>query len=887
MLDEIKRTAYNREVELRERMFRMVLMTGCVVVIAGIVEWIVLMRMDILLVPLLTVFVLMLLAAAVTRRYHKIELASMLVGGFVIFLLFPCKFVLCGGIDGGGAVWFVLGFIYIFIMFYGKRLAFFVVSTVLIDLGTYLYCFYHPSAVRGLHSDTAVYLDSVFAVVVVGIAVGAIIKYQIQVLEEERSVTQKQKEELEEVSRSKDAFFANMSHEIRTPINTIIGLNEIILRQEIPDVTRECAQNIRTASNLLLNLVNDILDFSQIEIKRMKITPAEYEISNMIQELVNLVQVRMREKKLDFLLDIDPKIPTVLYGDQKRITQILLNILTNAVKYTSEGSVTFSIHVESKNDNRVILKFSVEDTGIGIRKEDMGYLYDAFRRVDDKNNLHTEGSGLGLAITKQLVELMGGEITVDSIYTKGSTFTVTLEQQILDSTPIRTTDFFKGAAENNVYEYRRRFEAPEGCILIVDDNEMSAIVTKRLLEPTKLQIDIAKDGKECLQKTKQKYYHTILMDYMLPGMNGAEVLNEIRKQENGLCRESPVLLLTAKSSSETQELSGTSGFDGYLEKPVQGTRLEEELYRFLPEEIIEYRGKVMDESAKGREFKRTSKRKRKKVYITTDCVSDLPEQMIEKYDIKIMYLYIKTDTGRFADTREIDSDTLTQYMDHAVADAVSVEEYEAFFAEALVEAEYVIHISMAEAFGQTYKVAAAAAQGFDHVKVIDSGQISGGQGLIVLYAAKLARERCSYNEIVEAIERIKGQLKCSFIMPDANAFYRNGHTGRFMAKLCETLRLHPVFVARQSVIKIQGIRVGKLESAWKRYIRYHLSKKREIDTDVIFITYIGCTVKQVNYIKEEIHKVIPFEKMIVQKGSCCSACNSGIGTIGIAYYLKG
>jgi DegV family protein with EDD domain len=225
-------------------------------------------------------------------------------------------------------------------------------------------------------------------------------------------------------------------------------------------------------------------------------------------------------------------------------------------------------------------------------------------------------------------------------------------------------------------------------------------------------------------------------------------------------------------------------------------------------------------------------------------------------------------------------------MDHAVTESASMEEYEVFFAEALVEAENVIHISMAEGFGKSYEAAVAAAQGFDHVCVIDSEQISGAEGLVALYAAKLAKERYNYRDILEQVGRLKKRVKGSFIMPDANAFYRNGHTNRVNAMLCQKLHLHPVITVRQSEIRIQGFRVGSQTLAWRSYFRWYLARKREIDTAVVFITYIGCTVRQVNEIKQEVLRLIPFEQVIVQRGSCCSACNSGIGTVGLAYYLR-
>ena len=214
------------------------------------------------------------------------------------------------------------------------------------------------------------------------------------------NVSDEQKEQLEIASKSKNAFFANMSHEIRTPINTIIGLNEMILRESQSEEVQDYAKNIQMASKMLLRLVNDILDLSQMEIKKMEILPVEYSVENMLEELVGMFQIRMKEKKLEFYLEIDKNLPKELYGDEKRIKQILINILTNAVKYTKEGGVTLAVNMENKTEDSITMIVSVSDTGIGIRKEDLNYLFDSFRRVDEKNNIGIEGSGLGLSITK-------------------------------------------------------------------------------------------------------------------------------------------------------------------------------------------------------------------------------------------------------------------------------------------------------------------------------------------------------------------------------------------------------------------------------------------------------------------------------------------------------
>lgn len=888
MLKKLCDIAFGREIELRERMFRVILMLGVAMSLGGIVECVMMMDLHLIILPLLALLLAMGISLYVAFRCHRMNVAAVVVGASIIAGVFPCMFFLSGGIEGGATVWFVLGLFYVFMIFSGRQLILFLILTMTVDVLTYVTGYRHPEWIVPMESRFAVYVDSLFGVMAVGIAVGTILKFQMKIFEIERSVTLTQKEELQKISSSKNEFFANMSHEIRTPINTIIGLNEMILRENPKGTTREYAQNIQAASRMLLNLVNDILDLSQMEIKRMEIIPAAYETEPLFRELIDMVQVGIQEKKLELFVDIDENLPSALYGDEKRIKQILLNILSNAVKYTEEGSVTFAVQSEETADGSICLKVSVADTGIGIRKEDFGLLYDAFQRVNQKRTNHIEGSGLGLAITKQLLDLMGGKITVDSIYTKGSTFTVILNQPIVDKTPIGKLRLTERQQEQKEEYYRQSFEAPEGRVLIVDDNEMNAMIVRRLLAPTKMQVDVAGGGEECLAKTKQKYYNVILMDYTMPKMSGVEALEKVRRQENGLCRESAVVILTANILTDARKLCRDYGFDGYLEKPIQPARLEAEILKFLPEDIVEYRVDSPEAGEQENPVRQIAQRRKKKIYVTSDCICDLPEELLEQYDIRLMYLYIETKDGRFADTREIDADNLSLYLTHdnsfVRSCSVSVEEYENFFAEMLTRAEQVIHISMAAFAGKTYGVAIAAAQGFDHVKVIDSGHISGGEGLLVLYAAKLVREGCDADEICTSIEKIKGQIQSSFLMPTARIFYRNGYTNAVVAKLCDVFHVHPELMMRQSHVCIVGGGIGQLESSWKRFLHLHLRHRRRINTDVIIITHVGCTVRQQEMLREEVLKCVPFKEVIVQKASFSVSCNAGIGTIGIAFF---
>lgn len=398
--------------------------------------------------------------------------------------------------------------------------------------------------------------------------------------------TQREKLSAEASSEAKTSFLANMSHEIRTPINAIIGMDEMIIRESKEAGIIRYANNIRNASKTLLSLINDILDFSKVESGKMEIINSNYQVSSMLNDLVNMIQSRASDKSLELILDIDEQLPCELYGDEVRLSQIITNLLTNAVKYTKEGSVTLKIRVTKLENSIGRLDVAVIDTGIGIRKEDQGKLFDSFQRVDEVKNHNIEGTGLGLALTKYLLEAMGSKLLLESEYGKGSAFYFGLEQKIVDDTPIGDYQkmYEKSRQENE--RYRESFQAPDALILVVDDTRMNLEVCKGLLKKTKVQIDVAESGAECLQMCEQKEYHLILLDHKMPHMDGVECLQRIRQQEEGLNTNTTVIALTANAITGAKEYYLKNGFDDYLSKPVQGEKLEQLLCQYLPSELL-------------------------------------------------------------------------------------------------------------------------------------------------------------------------------------------------------------------------------------------------------------------------------------------------------------
>lgn len=886
MRERIKKILYEGTSDLREQLFRLILVVGFVVTAAAILAGLLLQNALINALPLCGLLLVILIASIATFRYHKIDFAAILFAVLVICGIFPLMFFASGGIEGGAAVWYVLGLLYIFMMFRGKKLVFFLWLAVVADVATYILAYQNPELVVSLGSKSEIYYDSLFAVLTVGIAVGLIMWFQLRLYEKERDLTVKQKNEIEQISKSKDAFFTNMSHEIRTPINTIIGLNEMILREAISEEVEEDALHVKNASKMLLALINDILDFSQIESDRMTIVPVPYQTRELFDDIVDLLQIRMKEKNLDFYVNIDSNLPSVLVGDEVRMKQILINLLTNAAKYTQKGSVTLSVQGEPAGEGIERLTISVADTGIGIKKEDLESLYDYFKRIDRAKNRKIEGSGLGLAITKQLVNLMGGKLTVDSIYTKGSVFTLILEQPVEDAAPIGSKDYLSRLRNRTGERYKQSFEAPMAKILVVDDNETNLMVVEKLLRATKVRLDKARSGEECLELIKKKVYQAVLLDSMMPGMDGMETLKNIRRQEKDSNRQTPVIVLTADAAAGDEQRYLDAGFDGYLPKPVDGVRMEAEILKFLPKELLEYEINEEEQYREAAAVRSALRRKRKKIQISTDCVSDLSSKYAERYDLKMMYQYIETDKGVFRDTVEIDTDNIARYLAHpghkAAVTSASVEEYEAFYAEALTEAEDIIHIAMASKVDQTYQNAVKAAQGFDHVHVIDAGHIACGEGLLVLTACKLLENGCSrVEELCSELNQVKNQIDTSFLLPSAE-----GYTGRAAAAFCKYLDLYPIMGMRQSALTTNGFEFGRLENAKKRYIHRKLRRKNRIDTRVVFLIHTGCTIKQQKEFVQEVLKCIPFEKVIMEKASVSCTSSNGVGTIGMAYLTK-
>lgn len=409
--------------------------------------------------------------------------------------------------------------------------------------------------------------------------------FDITDLHENNKKMEQLKIEADNANQAKSNFLANMSHEIRTPINAVLGMDEMILREATEENIIEYATSIKRAGETLLSLVSDILDFSKIESGKMTLINEPYNVPDLINDMINAFSLRMRQKGLSFITEIDSNIPKVLVGDEIRIKQIALNILSNAFKYTKEGYVKLKISSIIENDKCKLL-FSVEDTGSGIKKEALERLFETFERIDEKKNRHIEGSGLGLNITKNLLKMMGSDINVKSVYGRGSIFSFELCQDIIDKTPIG--EISSEVVKTGVYEKNtEEFIAPKGRVLVVDDNMVNLTVMKGLLKKTQIKVDLALSGAEALRLTRFNKYHLIFMDHLMPELDGIETFARMKEMEENLNIDTPCIVLTANAISGAKEQYMEAGFAEYMTKPIDITLLDTNLIKYLPKDLIE------------------------------------------------------------------------------------------------------------------------------------------------------------------------------------------------------------------------------------------------------------------------------------------------------------
>lgn len=571
------------------------------------------------------------------NKYSRLKwpIHVLIVG--VCYVILPIFFFRVGGVQSAVPMWMLLGILFIWVALDGvARTVHYVVDLVIISACIILQ-YTHPELLVYFEKDYQKGTDILVAFIVTSYVIGTTTRYAIYAYDNQAQKLQKSElrykelndelekanEGLKRASEAKSNFLANMSHEIRTPINAVLGMNEMILRESDDKNVLDYANDIDSAGHQLLSIINDILDFSKIESGHMEIHPVEYELFSVMNDCYNMIIMRAKVKNLRVELENNPHMPAFLYGDEVRVRQVIMNLLTNAVKYTMDGYVRLTLDFDKIDDETINVKIVVKDTGVGIAEEDMPALFAAFQRIDELTNRTIEGTGLGLAITNKFVEMMDGHIEVESAKGVGSTFTVVIPQKIASKNEVgdfaskyRHKEFLEGdygnaggtgamsnaaktphvgdekidgASKLKAPEDKKKeasFIAPEARVLVVDDVKMNLNVVRLLLKNTQMEIDLAGSGEQCLQYTMMKHYDVILMDHMMPNMDGIETFHRVQAQDNGLNKNTPVIMLTANAIQSVDKMYMGEGFASYITKPVKADALEAELTKILPKEKV-------------------------------------------------------------------------------------------------------------------------------------------------------------------------------------------------------------------------------------------------------------------------------------------------------------
>lgn len=525
-------------------------------------------------------------------------------------IFFPVIFCKMGGLNSGVVLWFVLGLIFAFITLKGV-LSFIVYFVGLTSLCVSIHVLGGPNPIFKAGEDSIWFvmdkgadfwiLNTMVSLVIVSAVFGAIFKYQNYVYQKQNKLLMDQEKKLRETmedlkvaSRAKSEFLANMSHEIRTPINGILGMNAMLLKECKEESLKEYALNIHSAGHSLLSIINSILDISKIESGKMELIPADYELFSVMNDCYNMVASKAEDKGLSFKLDVNPRLPSGLYGDEVRVRQIMNNLLSNAVKYTETGFVKLSVDFEFsegeldfQQGGKIYLKIMVCDSGMGIRKDDLSKLFQMFQRIDENRNRTIEGTGLGLNLTKKLVEMMDGTITASSEYGKGSTFSVRIPQLVRNTEPMGDFSQKYRTFVARTESQKETFIAPDRRILVVDDVKMNLKVVEGLLKESRIRVDSVTSGKAALDLVQRTRYDVIFLDHMMPDMDGVETLRHMRLLSGNLNRMTPVIMLTANAIIGAKEFYLKEGFSDYLSKPIKESELIFLLRKHLPKDRAE------------------------------------------------------------------------------------------------------------------------------------------------------------------------------------------------------------------------------------------------------------------------------------------------------------
>ena len=680
----------------------------------------------------------------------------------------------------------------------------------------------------------------------------------------------------------------NISHDLRTPLTAICGYLKMLQKTVASQPQARYLAIMKERTDSMQQLTEELFRYSVILSDDTDHATESVSVNRVLEDTIMGYYPVLSQKGIIPNVQLTEKQITAVLN-KEYLSRVFANLLNNAVKYTREGRVSLSVHCRNTGDGKVLVTYSVDDTGTGIRKESMPHLFDAFRREDEQKNHYIEGTGLGLSIVRLLTQLLGGELSVNSVYTKGSTFTVSIEQEIADEKPVGRFDMARLKDKGDGSRYHQSFEAPEARVLIVDDNRANLLVAGKLLRDTKVMTDTAGSGAEALELTLQNHYDVIFMDHMMPEMDGIECLHAIRQQAGGLNKDTCVVALTANAGGDSKALYRREGFDEYILKPIEGNVLEAVLLKLLPEKLVNAYGSEREKYAS--EDVVREMRKKKPILITTDSICDLPAELLARNSISVLPYRVYMKGRVFADGLEAQGDVLLRYMEDkdisARSEAPEVKDYEEFFSEQLTDAQHIIHIAMAKHASRGYENAGEASLSFYNVKVVDSGQLSSGTGLLALAAAELIDKGISdEDELGERLDEIKERIQTSFIVDSTEYLNRGGRLSDRIYRLCNAFMLHPVIVLKNSRMRVGGIYMGSTEKVRLAYIKRALHDKNNIDTSLLFITYAGMKKEELEVIKEEVQKIVAFDKVYIQKASPAISINCGPGTFGLLFGRK-
>lgn len=810
---------------------------------------------------------------------NRFYLSSVLSCILINFIAFPYLFLTGHIFFGSVPIWMILGYTYTGLVLSKTTRTVMIFFQSIVNILCYIFSLSMDwNLIMEQYPYGYKFVDIWFAVVAGGAALFAMASFSKWLNSIEQKTIREQKDDIVTLYQNQNKFFSSMSHEIRTPINTIIGLNEVNLSLNPSEDIVDYATEIKFASAKLLGLINDILDISKLQSGKMEVVEDAYNLSDMISRITDDVWKTAYDRNLKLNIVVNPHTPVSLFGDEIRIRQIVRNLLINSIYTTDEGYVELQIRFEEVSESEINLIFEIEDTGRGVRRENIPYVFNIYRQTID-DNTSSEGTGLELPIAKSLSDIMGGKISVDSIYGHGSRYKFSVTQKIVTDNEAAAT--FENSGKNKVYS---NYTTKNTKVLVVDDDGMNLNVFRKVFDRIFPDIDTATGGEDALALFKDNEYDLVFIDHLMPGMDGPTTLANMRKIREDVTS----LALTANSGSDMRAFYLESGFTDYLAKPIDREYALRTIYKLLPREKIELSSNP--DAAPEDASKVFEEQKRTSLIITTDSVSDIPDTYLKEYNIPIIPFYINTSEGkRYRDKVEISSQSLISFLNnndnYAFSEAPTESEYEIFFGELLRNTDSIIHLSVAKNNSDGYKNACLASKSFSNVEVIDSGNVCFGLGVIAIRAAGLAASGAGAAKIKEQILKDKDDIKFDFVIDETRNLAATNRISLTVHKICSFLNIHPVIKLRDSRMVIRTLKFGDINKIRDRYYK-NICKRRNISNDFIVLLHSNFDEDTLKRIEGELLERVPTDRFIVLSPGAAIASNCGRGAFGICYRRK-